>query len=103
MTAEDLQRIEEVARLARLELEPGEAQRMAEPFQRILEAFSALRDLDTQGLEPMTGPCEETDLLRADEEHPGLPADRLLEAAPERVEDFYAVPKTIRGADDDGS
>ncbi len=102
MAQDEREQVERVARLARLELEPGEVERLAGSFERILEAFAGLRELDVGGLAPMTGPCERTDVLRADEPRPGLPPDELLRRAPERVDGFFGVPKTVRGAEDDG-
>jgi len=80
------------ARLAGLDLEPEEAGRLGAQLARILEAFRILAVVDTEGVEPMTGPAELSDVLREDEPRPSLPPAALLDSAPERIGDFYGVP-----------
>ena len=86
-----------IARLARLSIDPARKDELAAQFTRILHAFETLSRLDVTGVEPMTRPTDSTDVLRDDRSAPSLPADVALANAPARVEDFYAVPKTIGG------
>ena len=86
-----------VAGLARLDIGEAEIHDLGDQFGRILQAFQALTDLDVEGVEPMTGPADLTDVKRDDTERPCLTPDEILAAAPERIEDFYSVPKTIGG------
>lgn len=93
----DLATVRHVAALARLSLDESEVRDVAQKFARTLEHFRALAALDVEGVEPMTGAAPLADVTRADEPRPSPGADRLLAAAPERVEDFFSVPKTVGG------
>ena len=85
------------AALARLRL-PAEAEpEVARQFARILEAFGSLRELDVEGVEPLTSPIEACDVLRDDRERAFGERERLLANAPRREGDFFAVPKTVGG------
>jgi aspartyl-tRNA(Asn)/glutamyl-tRNA(Gln) amidotransferase subunit C len=84
-----------MAELARLQLTPEALERYGGQFARILEAFRSLAELDVEGVEPMRGPIELSDVMREDIERPSLPRAALLANAPEPSDGFYAVPKTI--------
>lgn len=86
-----------IAALARLDIDPSRREEVAAQFARILQAFRKLTTLDVEGVEPMTRPLDATDVLRDDRERPGLSVDAALANAPERIEDFYSVPKTLGG------
>jgi aspartyl-tRNA(Asn)/glutamyl-tRNA(Gln) amidotransferase subunit C len=89
--------VERTARLARLDIPPDDVALHARHFARILAAFESLAAVDCTGVEPMTGPTDQVDVLRADVERASLPVERALSNAPERVDDFYSVPKTVGG------
>lgn len=44
--------IEELARLARLRIEPAEAERLGAELRRILDHFESLQDVDSRGIDP---------------------------------------------------
>ena len=85
------------AELARLAIEPDEAERLGEQFARILAAFEAISRLDVSGVEPMTRATRLVDVKREDRPQPSLPLDEALRNAPRRIESYYGVPKTIGG------
>ena len=85
------------AALARLRITAEEAERLGPQFAGILEAFRVLESLDVEGVEAMTRASTDESVVRADEERPSLPVDAVLANAPQRVDDFFGVPKTIRG------
>ena len=93
----DQERVTEIAALARLSVSAEEARELGPQFAAILAQFQVLADLDVAGEEPMAGPLPPTDILRRDEPVPGLTADTLLAAAPDRRDDFYGVPRAIGG------
>ena len=94
---EELELVLSTARLARLELTEEEAQRLGGQFARILEAFQVIAQLDLEGVEPMTSATDLCDVMREDVPRPSLPVDQALANAPQRIEDYYGVPKTIGG------
>ena len=61
-----------------------------------LAAFQALEGAELP--DPPAPAGESRDGLRPDEPRPSTGPDPLLANAPERIEDFYGVPKTIGGA-----
>lgn len=91
--------VNKMAALARLNIAPEERERLASQFGSILEQFETLAALDVEGIEPMTGPLEPEDILREDEPRASLTQDEILANAPERIDGFYSVPKTIGGAE----
>jgi aspartyl-tRNA(Asn)/glutamyl-tRNA(Gln) amidotransferase subunit C len=86
-----------VAHLARLELSEAELATMTRQLAAIVAYVDQLRQVDTEGVEPLAHPLEVTDVFREDEPIPSLPVDEALANAPRRVttpggDSFYAVP-----------
>jgi aspartyl-tRNA(Asn)/glutamyl-tRNA(Gln) amidotransferase subunit C len=87
-----------VADLANLRLTDEEAARYRKDLDEILEHMDRLREVDTEGVEPMAQvlyEAEETATLR-----PGIPAAPLgnqaaLENAPQPGAGYFKVPKVI--------
>jgi len=97
MSSPDEDLVRRTAELARLSITDEEAARFAPQFARILAHFQTLAEVDLEGVEPTTGASGLCDVLRADEPRESLPPEEALANAPERIEDFYSVPKTIGG------
>jgi aspartyl-tRNA(Asn)/glutamyl-tRNA(Gln) amidotransferase subunit C len=92
ITADEVRR---VAELARLRLEPGEAERLTADLDRILEAFTRLGALDTRNVEP-TAHVEEFGARLRDDAVTNPPAgDEPLANAPACEGRFFRVPKII--------
>lgn len=87
--------VAEIAALARLELEPAEAARLAEELGQILEHFAVLADVDTEGVEPMTHVTDLALKLRPDDVGPSLAPEEALGAAPEVEAGCFVVPSSI--------
>lgn len=98
MTNDFGKEVEYVARLARLELTPGEKERMAEQLSDILETARRIQKLDTAGIEPTSHVVDLPALLRDDEVGPSIPLNRVLQNAPRRQNNFFQVP-SITGND----
>jgi aspartyl-tRNA(Asn)/glutamyl-tRNA(Gln) amidotransferase subunit C len=97
MASSDEELVRRTAELARLSITADEAALLAPQFARILEHFRTLSEVDLEGVEPTTGAFGLRDVLRPDEPRESLSQDAALSNAPERIEDFYSVPKTIGG------
>lgn len=89
--------VEEIALLARLHLESDELERMQSELGTILEHFSAIAQVDTTDVPPMTHAVSNDMQLRADEPQPSLPSNEALSAAPKREGDLFVVPAIISG------
>jgi aspartyl-tRNA(Asn)/glutamyl-tRNA(Gln) amidotransferase subunit C len=89
------EQIEHIARLARLRFEPDELQGFTAQFNQILAYVEKLGEVDTEGVEPMTGVVHGASTLREDEPGPTLSAAEALRNAPKKKEGFFSVPKVI--------
>jgi aspartyl-tRNA(Asn)/glutamyl-tRNA(Gln) amidotransferase subunit C len=84
-----------VAHLARLELTEVELQTMTRHLSAIIDYVNQLRQVDTEGVEPLAHPLSLHNVFRDDEPAPSLPVDAALANAPDRRGDFYAVPAVL--------
>ena len=81
-----------MARLARLELNDEEVDRMAAELSKVLDHIEAIRELDLEGEPPTSHVIDVVNVLRADEPEPSLPRDIVLAQAPEPLNDGFGVP-----------
>jgi aspartyl-tRNA(Asn)/glutamyl-tRNA(Gln) amidotransferase subunit C len=88
----DREQVLHVARLARLQLDDDEVERMAGELSQILGHVERISELDLEGVEPTSHVVEVTDALRPDEPRPCLDREVALAAAPARTEDGFLVP-----------
>jgi len=90
-----LQDVEQVAKLARLEVSPAEKEAFAKQLSQILTHVETLKQYDTVGIEPTTTVLGQVNVFREDVVVPSLPVEKALANAPEREADGFAVPKII--------
>jgi aspartyl-tRNA(Asn)/glutamyl-tRNA(Gln) amidotransferase subunit C len=88
----DRDQVLHVARLARLELNDQEVDRMAAELSKVLDHIEAIRELDLEGVPPTSHVIDVVNVLRADEPEPSLPRDIVLAQAPEPLNDGFGVP-----------
>ncbi len=88
----DRDQVLHVARLARLELDPDEVERMAAELSNVLEHVDRIRELDLEGTPPTSHAVEVGTVTRPDEPCPGLTREQALAAAPEPVNGGFGVP-----------
>lgn len=81
-----------VARLARLQLDEDELDRMSDELSKVLEHVERVRELDLDGVAPTSHAVELAGVMRADEPVPCLPREAVLAAAPEPVDGGFGVP-----------
>lgn len=87
--------VQQVAVLARLQLNPDEEERFREQLDQILEYVGKLNQLDTSGIEPFSHGEDIATPLREDIVTNQPNPEGLLANAPARVNDFFQVPKII--------
>ena len=87
--------VDAVARLARLQLTEAETERLREQLSAILTYIDKLRALDTDVVEPTSHAVPLVNVMRDDAPEPCLPAQAMLANAPDRVDDFFRVPRII--------
>ena len=91
----DREQVHKVALLARLELTQAEEEKYAVQMSSILDYFEQLSELDTDGVEPTTRAIDLSNITRLDTQTSYQNLDGIFEAAPDREEDFFKVPKIM--------
>lgn len=87
--------VRRIARLARLQFTPEEEQRLAREMSAILDYMTALEELDTSGVEPMTHVLDLTNVARPDVAESRITRDEALSNAPDADDQYFRVPKVI--------
>ena len=87
--------VQHVARLARLSLQEAEAERLREQLSAILDYVRQLDRLDTRDVVPTSHAIETGTPFRDDVVEPFGDKEALLANAPDRLNDFFRVPRII--------
>lgn len=88
----DREQVLHVARLAKLELDESEVERMSAELSGILDHVARISELDLEGVAPTSHVVDVSSVVRADEPVECLPRDVVLAAAPEPVDGGFGVP-----------
>ncbi len=94
----DTATVRRIASLARIRLEEPEVARMQAEINGILGWIEQLREVDTEGVEPMAGgaPTGQPAMrMREDAVTDGDQADAVLANAPDRQGTYFGVPKVV--------
>lgn len=83
------------AHLARLNLAEAEAQKTAAVFNKILDSFQNLGDIDTENVEPLLTPHPVCLNLREDVVKPDLTTEEVLQNAPQKTGHLFTVPPAV--------
>ena len=83
-----------VARLARLDLDDGEVERLTGELGAILDAVSKVGELDLENVPPTSHPLDLVNVWAEDEPHESLPLEDALRNAPESERGLFKVPPT---------
>jgi aspartyl-tRNA(Asn)/glutamyl-tRNA(Gln) amidotransferase subunit C len=84
-----------VARLARIELDDDDVERMAAELSKVLEHVDRIRELDLDGVEPTSHAVDLAGVTRLDE----LSNEAALDQAPEPVDGGFGVPSPGPGGE----
>ena len=93
--------VRKVANLARLELSEGELAHMTGQLSAILDYVDQLKQVPTDGVEPLAHPLDLQNVFRDDEPAPSLPVAEALANAPAKRDDpatgggFFLVPPVL--------
>ncbi len=87
--------VENVARLARLELTDAEKETFTGQMDAILAYVDKLNELDTSEVVPTAHAVPMENAFRDDLPAPSIGVENALGNAPDRVEGFFRVPKVI--------
>ena len=92
LTTTDVARL---AALARIALSPDEAAKLAPQLDVILDAVAQVTEVAGDDVPPMSHALLLTNVFRADEVRPSLPAEAVLAAAPAVEDDRFRVPRIL--------
>lgn len=85
--------VEQVARLARIELPESEVNETARQLAEVLQYVSQLESVDlSDDTEPFFGAIESVNAIRSDEQSPSVDRETILSNAPDSDGEFYHVP-----------
>jgi aspartyl-tRNA(Asn)/glutamyl-tRNA(Gln) amidotransferase subunit C len=87
--------VEHVARLARLELSENEKEEFTDQLNEILNFVEQLNKVNTSGIEPTAHAIPLSNVYRSDSIKPSLDSELALSNAPDRIDNFFKVPKTL--------
>lgn len=87
--------LDKIAHLARLEFDEKDAEKMMADMSAIVDWVEKLKEVDTEGVEPLTTMSHEVNALRDDEVKTPLSHERALLNAPKKDADYFRVPKVI--------
>jgi aspartyl-tRNA(Asn)/glutamyl-tRNA(Gln) amidotransferase subunit C len=91
----DSDTVRAIASLARLRVDDDELPALTARFNGILDLFAQLRDVDTDGVEPMANPLDATQPLRADAVTETDRREALQAVAPAVENGLYLVPRVV--------
>jgi aspartyl-tRNA(Asn)/glutamyl-tRNA(Gln) amidotransferase subunit C len=94
----DREQVLHVARLARLELNDAEVERMAQELSAVLDHIEKIAELgDLEDVPPTSHVVAIENVLRADEDRPSLSRDLALAEAPDTTDEGFRVPSPGAG------
>jgi aspartyl-tRNA(Asn)/glutamyl-tRNA(Gln) amidotransferase subunit C len=87
--------VEYIAELARLRFRDEELENFTYQLNEILSYVEKLNELDTENVQPLSHPIENTNVFREDKLVQSIPTEDALKNAPSSTEEFFKVPKVI--------
>jgi aspartyl-tRNA(Asn)/glutamyl-tRNA(Gln) amidotransferase subunit C len=87
--------VRRIASLARIRVEDDQVDHLCHELNGILGWIEQLNEVDVSGIAPLAGAAHMAAAMRADVVTDGGCPDKVLANAPDRIGDFYAVPKVV--------
>jgi aspartyl/glutamyl-tRNA(Asn/Gln) amidotransferase, C subunit len=87
--------LDKIAHLSRLEINEEDVDKVMQDMTAIVEWVEKLKEVDTEGVEPLTTMSFEVNALREDKVGPHLPREKALESAPKSDDTYFRVPKVL--------
>jgi len=84
-----------IAKLARIRVDAADVAQLQAEISGILDWIAMLNEVDVEGVEPLTGGAQMALKMREDVVTDGGITEQILANAPDRVGDYYAVPKVV--------
>jgi aspartyl-tRNA(Asn)/glutamyl-tRNA(Gln) amidotransferase subunit C len=87
--------LDKIAHLARLEIQEDEAEKLMTDMNAIIAWIDKLKEIDTEGVEPLTSMSHEVNAFREDVIKQELSREEALKNAPAHDAEYFRVPKVI--------
>lgn len=87
--------VKHVAKLARLKLTEEEINRFSKELAEIEKAFSKIKEVDTDKIEPTFQPIEMKNVMREDSPEKSLSQEEALANAGHKEKGFFKGPKVV--------
>jgi len=84
--------LEHLAKLARIELDEAEEEKLLKDLSNILDHFKVLEELPTEDVIPMAGGTDLMNVFREDEERINTNQGAGVDAFPETKDGFLKIP-----------
>ena len=91
----DTKAVANIATLARIRVPESELPGMVKELNGIMTWIEQLNEVDTTGVEPMSGVLARDLPRRVDQVNDGGDPNKVLANAPEPAHGFYTVPKVV--------
>jgi aspartyl-tRNA(Asn)/glutamyl-tRNA(Gln) amidotransferase subunit C len=91
--------IERLSKLARIQLNPEEIERLEQNLEKILSHIDQLQQVDTTAVEPCFSVLSDLSCPTfEDTVEPLMTRQELMDNAPDKISGFIRVPTVIKGA-----
>ena len=87
--------LDKIAHLSRLEIDEKDAEKLLQEMTAIVDWVEKLKEVDTNGVEPLTTMSFEVNVMRDDEVKEHLPHERALLNAPKKDDYYFRVPNVL--------
>ena len=84
-----------IAKLARIKIDESEIAELSAQLSLILDWVEQLNEVNTNNVEPLNNVSKAKLPLRKDEENKEDKSKDVLSNAPEKLENFFVVPKVV--------
>jgi aspartyl-tRNA(Asn)/glutamyl-tRNA(Gln) amidotransferase subunit C len=91
----DAATVRRIAHLARIAVAEGEIEHLQGEINAILDFVERLKEVNVEGVEPMTSVTPMKLRLRKDEVSDGGDPDKVVANAPQSEDGFFLVPKVV--------
>ena len=91
----DKNTILKIAKLTRVKINNNEIAELSNQLSSILDWVEILNEVDTDNIEPLSNVSRSKLYLRKDEKNKEDKSNDVLSNAPEKLENFFVVPKVV--------
>ena len=91
----DKNTILKIAKLTRVKINNNEIDELSNQLSSILDWVEILNEVDTDNIEPLSNVSRSKLYLRKDEKNIEDKSNEVLSNAPEKLENYFVVPKVV--------